>query len=360
MKLKNINPLFLSLCLGFIPFSFFAQKAKASTPNNQNIEQHTTTHRRPASRTVGTEFRNPMVHDPVMIKEGNRYYLFTTGNGVNVLSSSDIETWRVEPSIFEQGPQWAIDLIPGFNRHIWAPDVIFYEGRYHVFYSCSAFGKNTSAIGHASTPTLDSKAANYEWIDHGMVLQSIPFRDMWNAIDPNIIIDGEGTPWMDFGSFWDGIKMVRLKKDLSGLAQPEEWVSLCRREREFNLDDSNPGNGAVEAPFIYKKGEYYYLFVSFDYCCRGKNSDYKIAIGRSKDIKGPYLDRKGERMDKGGGTILLKGNNQYAGVGHNAVVKIDGKETLVAHAYPVEDDAPSKLILRTIEWDVEGWPNVSW
>ena len=238
MAQKQLKTLLLFLCLSFIPFFLFAQKEKASAPNKQNTEQHTATHRLPVSRTVGSEFKDPMVHDPVMIKEGNRYYLFTTGYGVSILSSSDLTTWRIEPSIFEQGPQWAMDLIPGFRGHIWAPDVIFYEGRYHVFYSCSAFAKNTSAIGHASTPTLDCKASNYKWTDHGKVLQSIPFRDMWNAIDPNIIIDEKGTPWMDFGSFWDGIKMVRLKKDLSGLAQPEEWISLCRRERQFDLDDS--------------------------------------------------------------------------------------------------------------------------
>jgi len=354
-----MNLLFVSFCLGFIPICLSAQEDKPLI-SNATTEQHITPPRLPFSRTIYSEFKDPMVHDPVMIKEGNRYYLLSTGNGISILSSSDLETWRLEPSIFEQGPQWAINLIPGFQGHIWAPDIIFYQGQYHVFYSCSSFAKNTSAIGHASTPTLDSKASNYKWTDHGMILQSVPFRDMWNAIDPNIIVDEEGTPWMDFGSFWDGIKMVRLKKDLTALAQPEEWISLCRRERQFNLDDSNPGNAAVEAPFIYKKGEYYYLFVSFDYCCRGKNSDYKIAIGRSKEIKGPYIDRQGKRMDKGGGTILLKGNNQYAGIGHNAVVNIDRKETLVAHAYPMKDNAPSKLILRPIEWDAEGWPNVFW
>ena len=97
---------------------------------------------------------------------------------------------------------------------------------------------------------------------------------MWNAIDPNIIVDENGTPWMSFGSFWDGIKMVKLTDDMMQVAQPEEWHSLCRRERSFELDDKDPGDGAVEAPFIMKHGDYYYLFVSFDYCCRGKDSTW--------------------------------------------------------------------------------------
>ncbi len=303
------------------------------------------------------DIKDPMVHDPVLIKEGSRYYLFATGNGINVLSSEDLKTWKVEPSVFSEGPQWAVDLIPGFRRHIWAPDVIYFKGRYHVFYSCSAFAKNTSAIGHASTLTLDAASPDYGWTDHGMVLQSVPFRDNWNAIDANIIVDDEGTPWMNFGSFWGGIKMVKLNEDLK-IAEPQEWVTLSRRPRSFDLSDDNPGDGAVEAPFIYKRGDYYYLFVSFDYCCRGEHSTYKIAVGRSRDVKGPYLDKEGIRMDQNGGTTLLEGHEEWAGVGHCGVHRIDEKDYMVAHAYIRAENGTSKLILRTLSWDEEGWPVV--
>lgn len=323
----------------------FAQEASQSQPRRE----------RPPRQMV--DIKDPMVHDPVLIKEGSRYYLFATGNGINVLSSEDLKTWKVEPSVFSEGPQWAVDLIPGFRRHIWAPDIIFYNNRYHVFYSCSAFAKNTSAIGHASTQTLDASSPDYGWTDHGKVLQSVPFRDNWNAIDANIILDEEGTPWMNFGSFWGGLKMVKLTPELQ-VAEPEEWASLSRRPRSFELSDNNPGDGAVEAPFIYKKGGYYYLFVSFDYCCRGEKSNYKIAVGRSKDVKGPYLDKEGRSMDLGGGTILLEGNDQWAGVGHCGVHRIDDKDYLVAHAYIRAENGASKLVLRTLSWDNEGWPVV--
>lgn len=315
--------------------------------------------RQPWRMEPGTEFEHASVHDPVMIYQGDRYYVLSTGMGVSVISTTDFQKWRMEPSPFEQAPQWAIDIIPGFRGHIWAPDIIFHNGEYHLFYSCSAFAKNTSAIGHASTPTLDSSDPNYKWTDHGKILQSVPYRDMWNAIDPNIIIDKEGGAWMSFGSFWDGIKMVRLKSDLSTIEELEEWYSLCRRERTFELNDNNPGDGAVEAPFIYQKGLYYYLFVSFDYCCRGANSDYKIAVGRSEKVTGPYIDRDGNRMDKGGGTIVLMGNEQYAGVGHNAVVKINDVDNIVCHAYPKEERG-TPIIIRPIEWDEQGWPIVKW
>ena len=183
---------------------------------------------------------------------------------------------------------------------------------------------------------------------------------MWNAIDPNIIIDEAGTPWMSFGSFWDGIKMVRLTDDLARVAQPEEWYSLSRRERSFELDDKDPGDGAVEAPFIMKHGDYYYLFVSFDYCCRGMKSNYKVVVGRSKTVTGPYLDKDGKSMAQGGGSLVIQGNTDYVGVGHNAAYHFDGKDYFICHAYSAKEDGAPKLIIREMTWTPDGWPIVAW
>lgn len=304
--------------------------------------------------------QSPLVHDPVMIKQGDIYYLFSTGQGVQVLSSKDFRNWNFDEPVFRETQSWVKEKLKGFKGHIWAPDILFYQGRYHLFYACSVFAKNTSIIGHASTPTLDSKSMDYKWTDHGLVLESVPYRDMWNAIDPNIIVDDEGTPWLNFGSFWDGIKMVKMEKDLMKMAQPEVWCSLVRRDRTFALDDSDPGDAAVEAPFIAKRGDYYYLYVSFDYCCRGLKSDYKIAVGRAKKVTGPYYDKEGKSMAAGGGSIIMEGNKDWAGVGHCAVYTFDGKNYLIAHGYSIAEDGASKLIVREITWDEKGWPCVAW
>ena len=156
-----------------------------------------------------------------------------------------------------------------------------------------------------------------------------------------------------------GIKLVKLTKDLMQVAQPEEWYSISRRPRTFTLDDNDPGDGAVEAPFISIHGDYYYLYVSFDYCCRGLKSDYKVAVGRSKSITGPYLDKDGKSLSNGGGSIILKGNKNYAGIGHCAVYTFDGKDYILAHGYSIKDDGMSKLIVREIKWDKDGWPVIT-
>jgi arabinan endo-1,5-alpha-L-arabinosidase len=299
------------------------------------------------------------VHDPVMTKAGDRYYLFCTGTGISVFSSPDMKEWKKEKPVFDTPPSWAVQTIPGFKGHIWAPDISFYNGQYYLYYSVSAFGKNTSCIGVASNGTLDPSDKNFKWTDHGKVIQSVPGRDLWNAIDPNLVFDEASQPWMVFGSFWSGMKLVKLSPDLKQIAQPEEWHTVSKRTRDFKRQDEDPGEGAVEAPFIFRKNDYFYLFVSFDFCCRGKESTYKIVVGRSKNIRGPYSDRQGVPMNEGGGSLVLAGNERWAGLGHNSVYTFDGTDYLVFHAYDSKDEGKPKLKIEKMIWDEAGWPVVT-
>lgn len=299
------------------------------------------------------------VHDPVMIKQDGTYYLFSTGMGIAIYSSKDMKAWNKEAPVFDAPPAWAIEAVPGFKGHIWAPDVSFHNGLYHVYYSVSAFGKNTSCIGLATNKTLDPASPDYEWTDHGKVIQSVPGRDLWNAIDPNLVFDDENTPWLSFGSFWSGMKLVKMDGNLKEVAEPQEWYTISKRERSFKTPDEKAGEAKVEAPFIFKKNGYYYLFVSFDVCCRGPESTYKVMVGRSKDVKGPYLDKVGTRMDEGGGSLVVQGNEDYFGVGHNSAYTFDGKDFLVFHGYRVAKEGRPELVIREITWDNNNWPVIS-
>lgn len=298
------------------------------------------------------------VHDPVMIRAGNTWYLFCTGMGISVFSSPDMKTWKREAPIFETPPSWALEAVPGYKGHTWAPDIVFHNGLYYLYYSVSAFGKNTSCIGVATNKTLNPSDPNFKWTDHGKVIQSVPGRDLWNAIDPNVAFDEDMTPWMVFGSFWSGMKLVKLDSTLTAVAQPEEWYTVARRPRDFKTDDRDAGEGAIEAPFIFRKNGFYYLFVSFDVCCRGVESNYKVMVGRSENILGPYVDREGVRLDHGGGTLVVAGNEQWPGVGHSATYTFDGKDYLVFHAYDASDNGRPKLKIEEIVWDADGWPSV--
>lgn len=297
-------------------------------------------------------------HDPVMAKEGDTYYLFMTGRGVSAWSSKELKTWDRCPDVLNPIPQWAINEVPGYNGHTWAPDIFFHKGMYYLYYSCSSFGKNSSAIGVATNKTLNPNSPDFRWTDHGKVVASVPGRDLFNTIDPNVILDKEGTAWLFFGSFWGGIKMVKLDATLTKLAEPQEWHTVARQVRTFSLDENNAGDGAIEAPFVFTHGNYYYLFVSLDYCCRGLKSTYKVAVGRSESITGPYLDKEGKALVNGGSTILMQGNEKWSAVGHNAVYTFDGTDYIVCHGYDAKNNGRSRLIIAPLTWDADEWPVV--
>jgi len=323
------------------------------------------------------------IHDPVMILHEGTYYAFATGKGIAVWSSDDMKNWSLEEPVFDTAPEWTFDLVPNFDNVEWAPDIAEHNGTFYLYYSVSQFGRNNSAIGVATNSTLDSDDPNYKWVDHGPVVQSVPGRDMWNAIDPNLVFDKEETPWLAFGSFWMGLKIVKLNKNLTGIARsPQRWDTIARRYRYWKLDERDAGDaanpeldydklypddilkaahnmefGAVEAPFIFKKNDYYYLFVSMDRCCRGLESTYKIQVGRSKNITGPYLDKSGANMTHGGGTLIAKGNEYWAAVGHQAAYTFNGTDYLIFHGYDKSDEGKAKLIIRKIKWS-EGWPSI--
>ena len=315
----------------------------------------------------------PAAHDPVAVRCGDTWYLFSTGFGISVLTSQDLKSWNPAGRVFDTPPQWALDTVPGYHGHTWAPDILFHEGTYYLYYSCSSFGKNTSAIGVATNCTLDPSSPDYRWEDKGCVVRSIAGRDNWNGIDPNVFIDEDGTGWMSFGSFWGGIKLVRLDTSLTRVAEPQEWFPLCRRpegtaEDTSETDDAiqadprgkdfDPGNGAVEAPFIVRHGDWYYLFVSYDLCCRGPKSTYKVVVGRSEKVTGPYVDAAGTPLMQGGGTVVASGNDRYPGIGHCAVVSTGDGEKMLLHAYDRETGYNAVLLVRSLTWDRDGWPSI--
>lgn len=338
----------------------------------------------------------PNVHDPVMARgEDGRYYVFSTGIGIGVISSDDLKEWRREPSVFSVNfmpreeensdrqrrrpmeidwekstlPHWGVDTIRGYRGHIWAPDISHHNGQWYLYYSCSTFGKNGSAIGLATNKTLDPASPDYKWEDKGAVIVSHKHQDNWNAIDPNLILDEKGNPYLTFGSFWDGIQLVRLSKDdfKTPVGNPKtisrrigRKLTLAELDKVENFtiegnDTIEAGDNAVEAPFIIRRGKYFYLFVSFDYCCRGERSTYKTVYGRSKNVYGPYIDKEGRRMDKGGGTFLYGPNETNFGIGHCSVYEFDGQWYFLAHAYDKNANGAAKIFLRPIHFDDEGW-----
>ena len=280
-------------------------------------------------------------HDPVIIAAEGLYRYFSTGNGISVKTSPDLLQWTQQADVFPTTPPWFQERVPAYApRNVWAPDISYFAGQYHLYHSVSSFGSNRSCIGHATRATFEAG----EWLDREAVFCSNEpgQNDDYNAIDPNVILDEAGTPWMAFGSFWSGVKMIRL--DADGNRAGDDLIDLASRS-----------GGAIEAPFIVRRCGYYYLFVSFDACCQGADSTYNTRVGRSTELLGPYVDRDGTPMKSGGGSLVLDAAGDWVGPGHNAVL-IDGTRAYnVYHAYAAASGA-SQLRISELVWDGEGWP----
>lgn len=304
----------------------------------------------------------PMVHDPVMAFEDSTYHIFATGLGIQHMTSKDLKTWTVLPQpVMTVMPRWTRDSVPGFTHHVWAPDVIRWHGRWWLSYSCSTFGKNTSAIGLLSTPSLSFPV----WSDEGCIVSSQGKRDNWNAIDPNFVIDDQDQPWLVWGSFWDGIQLVRLDTTMH-VAASEQPRTIARRyspnsaQQAPNPTSKYAGTNAIEAPFVMKHDGWYYLFVSWDYCCMGSKSTYRVAVGRSRSVAGPYLDRRGIDMREGGGTLVIEGDKQqFEAIGHCAAYHMNGEDFYISHGYSVAHKGAAILVQRKIEWTPDGWPELT-
>jgi arabinan endo-1,5-alpha-L-arabinosidase len=303
------------------------------------------------------------VHDPSIIAQGGTWYLFGTATEkgphaqLPMRCSNDLEHWKRCGAVFAAIPDWIQKESPE-TKDLWAPDISYFNGKYHLYYAFSAFGKNTSGIALVTNKTLDQSSPDFHWVDEGLVLKSLASDD-FNAIDPNIVLDSAGTPWLSFGSFWSGIKMRRLDAATGKLSQLDgKRYALASRERPENPPPPPPGLPAdwqaIEAPFVVHHGDYYYLFVSFDLCCRGVKSNYRTMVGRSHDVTGPYVDADGKPMLQGGGTALLTGNARWFGPGGESILQQPGGDIIVFHAYDGKTGHPF-LQISTIDW-TSGWP----
>jgi arabinan endo-1,5-alpha-L-arabinosidase len=294
------------------------------------------------------------IHDPCIIADGDTYYLFCTTPGrdgpaqIPWYRSKDLSSWARGGHVFPETPAWASSQIAG-TKGCWAPDISFSGGQYFLYNACSTFGSNHSVIGLATNPTLDPLDPGYHWEDRGLVLES-QTHDDFNAIDPNRIIDRDGHNWLAFGSFWTGLKILPLDPVTGKPPQGAARRDLARRPDKPD---------AIEGVFIISRDGHYYLFASFDFCCRAAQSTYYTVVGRAKSVLGPYVDRSGKPMMQGGGTIILAAGPDEArwrGPGHIAVLADGATDYIVYHAYDAENNGRPTLRIAPMSWTNDGWP----
>jgi len=316
----------------------------------EELDGASTATQRSRSLPLSGELR---AHDPALARNGKRgdWFVFSTGDPlvasgtIQIRRSTDLRTWTYAGNVFDTIPAWILQANPAVTN-LWAPEVIEHAGTYYLYYSASTFGSNRSMIGLATNGTLDPLDPAYRWVDRGLVAESTPAND-FNAIDPDVIEDDAGTPYLAFGSFFSGIRMLQLQWPDGKLA-PGQGEPLRLADRFV------PPN-ALEAPALFKHSGWYYLFVSLDFCCRGQFSTYKIAVGRARQPTGPFFDRLGTPLQHGGGTVILSERGMLFGPGSPSI----HEGVLAHHFYDGTANGDFRLSIRRIDWDAQGWPVIA-
>jgi arabinan endo-1,5-alpha-L-arabinosidase len=281
------------------------------------------------------------VHDPSVVKTPSGGYLLVhTGANITIKTSTDRTAWHNAGTAFPGSASWTLSYTGGSNQ-LWAPDISYHNGRYYMYYAASSFGSQNSAIFLATSTT----GASGSWTNQGLII-STSSSNNYNAIDPNLIVDDQGRWELAFGSFWTGIKLIPLDP-ATGKRSGTSITGIAQR---------TGGSTAIEAPYIFRHGSYYYLWVSFDLCCQGASSTYRIMVGRSTSVTGPYTDRNGTAMTSGGGTQVLAGHGSIHGPGHEAVLADTDANILIYHYYA--DSGASYLGINRMGYDSAGWPFV--
>ncbi|MFD9004550.1 arabinan endo-1,5-alpha-L-arabinosidase [Streptomyces sp. NPDC059582] len=275
-----------------------------------------------------------IIHDPTVSRPNSvQNVAYSTGGIIGARLSRDRKHWDDSRNAFAAPPDWWYEY--DGTGDPWAPDISHRAGLYWLYYAVSSWGTNHSAIGVATSRS----GLPGTWKDHGKAFTS-ETTDPWNAIDP-AVVRADGRLWMVFGSYWTGIRMVELDP-ATGKSAPGAAV--------HHLATRPDAPYAVEGPYLLRHGDHCYLFASYDACCAGVNSTYRIRVGRSTNVTGPYADSAG--------TPLLAGHGRYVGTGGESVFRDEGRDVLAYHYYDAEDSGTPKLGLNTLHWTTDGWPIV--
>ncbi|KAL2133755.1 hypothetical protein VTI74DRAFT_1737 [Chaetomium olivicolor] len=244
-------------------------------------------------------------HDPSIIRRSDgTYFRFSTGGKIAVHTAPSLTgPWTYRGAVLPGGS--SINLAG--NQDLWAPDVIQVGNEYYLYYSVSTFGSQNSAIGVARSSSLDVGT----WTDLGSTGVTSSTGMAYNAIDPNLI-NVAGTYYMTFGSFWSDIHQVKM-------TSPPTNVNGAVSQVAFTSDT------AMEGPFVFKNGGFYYLFYSKGSCCGydqnrpAPGKEYKIMVCRSSSPTGPFVDKNGVSCRSSGGTVVLESHDWVYGPGGQGV-----------------------------------------
>ena len=296
---------------------------------------------------IGITYTNPVITfssaaDPTVIRTEDGFYLYATQTDkywVPIYFSKDLVNWEFKRTAFRNATK---PQIPGGGA-FWAPEIRHINGKYVLYFSWAKWGDGDAS--YTAVATSDSPLGDF--VNSKELLTKEDFGS--NCID-QFYYEEDNKKYMFVGSF----NVTELTDD---------GLSVKRNENGTPTLKKQVCGKAFEGTNIYKKNGYYYLFASINNCCDGERSRYKVVVGRSQDLLGPYLDKSGKDMINNAWELVLEGDGQkFFGPGHNSIIVQDdaGTDWMIYHSYVKENgEVGGRLgMLDRVLWTEDGWPYI--
>ena len=290
------------------------------------------------------------VADPTVIRTDEGFYLYATQTNsywIPIYFSKDLVNWEFKRSAFRKATRPTEDVLPGGGA-FWAPEIRYINGKYVLYFSWAKWGDGS--ISYTAVATSDSPVGDF--LNAKPLLITDDFGS--NCID-QFYYEEDGKKYMFVGSF-NGIYVTELTDDGLSVKRGADGKPVLKKQ---------VCGRAFEGTNIYKKGKYYYLFASINNCCpnNGMDSKYKVVVGRSENLLGPYVDRKGKDMLDNSWELVLEGDGEtFFGPGHNSIIIPDdaGTDWMIYHSYVKENGTVGGRLgmLDRIVWSADGWPTI--
>ncbi|KAK7016874.1 glycosyl hydrolase [Favolaschia claudopus] len=304
---------------------------------------------------------SPKGGSPTLCKKGLTYFLFTGGVGIPMYTATNVAgPWTQQGVVFPDGAPWTAPYTGGDNLKLWAPDCTVVDGAIRLFYSASTIGSRNSAIFYAYSTT----GASGSWTNGGLVVKTTT-SDNYNAIDPNLSVGAhlnhfrpttsqipvDPVPYLSFGSYWSGIKGVRLNPT-TYMPLSTTYDSLAAR-----TNGAQPQGNAdsEEAPVIFSFHNFWYLFTSWN----ADKEYYQVHVARSSTYNGGYVGQQGLAATNNGGGLILPPHDSILGPGGQDIfLDSDGTVYMVYH-YKTGSSGNLAFHIGLNKLDMSsGWPVV--
>jgi beta-xylosidase len=281
--------------------------------------------------------------DPSVIRVGQDYWAAATSSEwapeFPIMHSRDLVNWRIVGAVFQKRPAWSVG-------NYWAPEISEDRGRFYIYYTAK------KKDGPLCVAVATARRPQGPYTDHGpLVCQEV------GSIDGFPIRDERGQRyllWKEDGnskSVPTPIWAQPLSPD--GTRLVGERQELIRNDQPWEKHASLPYGDLVEGPAVVRRGEWFYMFYSGNFCC-ARECNYMIGVARARKLLGPW--------EKNPANPILRGNDAWKCPGHGTVVTdARGRDYMLYHAMDAKDFVyvGRQALLDEVRWGADGWPTIN-